>query len=111
MLWYYFMTHFESHPHAPVLRGGSSRAASARAVLQLEERQPRGLCARIVVADGEGAYRLQGCPGPDGEPWRLITLEPALQDWLAAGASADPVSLVGCANPWGPWLRVSRLAA
>jgi hypothetical protein len=70
------------------------------------ERSWRG----TVVADGEGAYRLQGCPGPDGEPWRLITLEPALQDWLAAGASADPVSLVGCANPWGPWLRVSRLA-
>jgi hypothetical protein len=63
-----------------------------------------------VVGDGEGSYRLEGCLGPDGEPWRLITLEPALHEWLAAGASPAPVTLIGCANPWGPWLRVSRLA-
>jgi hypothetical protein len=62
-----------------------------------------------VIADGEGGYRLAGSTGPDGEPWRLITLEPALHDWLAAGPPPSPVELVGCANPWGPWLRVSRL--
>ncbi|MFO0038445.1 MAG: FAD-dependent oxidoreductase [Synechococcaceae cyanobacterium] len=63
-----------------------------------------------VVSDGEGGYRLMGSLGPDGEPWRLITLEPALHDWLSAGPPSGPVALIGCANPWGPWLRVSRLA-
>lgn len=62
-----------------------------------------------VVSDGEGGYRLADSLGPDGEPWRLITLEPALHDWLAAGPPSGPVALMGCANPWGPWLRVSRL--
>ncbi|MFM8604864.1 MAG: FAD-dependent oxidoreductase [Cyanobium sp.] len=63
-----------------------------------------------LVPAGEGEFRLQGCPGPDGQPWRLITLEPALHDWLAAQTAPRPVRLIGCANPWGPWLRVSRLA-
>ena len=69
------------------------------------------LCGHgTVVGDGEGGYRLAGSVGPDGEPWRLITLEPALNEWLCAGPPATPVALIGCANPWGPWLRVSRLA-
>jgi hypothetical protein len=47
---------------------------------------------------------------PEGG-WPLITLEPALHHWLAqAGAGAGEVRLVGSTNPWGPWLRVSRLA-
>jgi hypothetical protein len=62
-----------------------------------------------LLPDGQGGYRLGGVPGPDGEPWRLITLEPALHDWLAAQPSPRAVRLIGCANPWGPWLRVSRL--
>jgi hypothetical protein len=61
-------------------------------------------------ADGEGGFSLSGPAGPNGDPWPLITLEPALNDWLQAQASPMPVALVGCANPWGPWLRVSRLA-
>jgi hypothetical protein len=64
-----------------------------------------------LVADGEGGFWLEGCRGPDGEPWRLITLEPALHAWLLAGPPRGPVTLMGCANPWGPWLRVSRLVA
>ncbi|MFM7266848.1 MAG: FAD-dependent oxidoreductase [Cyanobium sp.] len=63
-----------------------------------------------AVPDGEGGYRLAGSIGPNGEPWRLITLEPALHHWLSAGPPPSPVELIGCANPWGPWLRVSRLA-
>jgi hypothetical protein len=64
-----------------------------------------------LVPEGEGVYRLFGCTGPDGHPWRLITLEPALNDWLAMQSRPLPVRLIGCANPWGPWLRVSRLAS
>jgi hypothetical protein len=58
---------------------------------------------------GAGRYLLNGVQGAPEEGWPLITLEPALHHWLTQ-ASAGPVKLVGVANPWGPWLRVSRLA-
>jgi hypothetical protein len=65
-----------------------------------------------LVNDGMGGYRLEGeagsAPGT-AQGWPLITLEPALHRWLAQ-APEGPVRLVGVANPWGPWLRVSRLA-
>ena len=67
--------------------------------------------------DGTGGYRLRldsdnaadraGAPAAD---WPLITLEPALHRWLGDQSASRPVALIGCANPWGPWLRVSRLA-
>ena len=62
-----------------------------------------------LLADGQGGFSLEGPRGPDGKPWPLITLEPALNAWLAAQRTPCPVALIGCANPWGPWLRVSRL--
>ena len=58
-----------------------------------------------LVPDGTGNFRLDS---PEG-CWPLITLEPALHQWLAGVERPRPVRLVGCANPWGPWLRVSRL--
>jgi hypothetical protein len=64
---------------------------------------------QLEAEEGSAGYRLLGSPGPDGEPWRLITLEPALQEWLSGLRNGAPLRLVGCANPWGPWLRVSRL--
>ena len=59
-----------------------------------------------LSADGQGGYRLE----VEGHPWPLITLEPDLHRWLAGQERRRRVSLIGCANPWGPWLRVSRLA-
>jgi hypothetical protein len=56
----------------------------------------------LVVAD-----RLPACQG--SQVWPLITLEPALHTWLLAQERPRNVALIGCANPWGPWLRVSRL--
>jgi hypothetical protein len=58
--------------------------------------------------DGQGGYSLHL---DDGAVWPLITLEPALHLWLSRqdGPVAD-LAVIGCANPWGPWLRVSRLA-
>lgn len=41
--------------------------------------------------------------------WPLITLEPALHHWLRSLRSPRSVGLIGCANPWGPWLRASRI--
>jgi hypothetical protein len=63
-----------------------------------------------LMADGQGGYALHGPMGPGGQPWPLITLEPALNIWLQAQHTPCPVALIGCANPWGSWLRVSRLA-
>jgi len=57
--------------------------------------------------DGQGGYAL----ATEGRLWPLITLEPALHRWLETVEAARPVRLIGCANPWGPWLRLSRLAA
>jgi hypothetical protein len=58
-----------------------------------------------LVPDGEGGYGLHG----EGGTWPLITLEPALHHWLLGLDHPTPAALIGCANPWGPWLRVSRL--
>ena len=56
--------------------------------------------------DGQGGYALQLSDGSG--LWPLITLEPALHHWLSLQERARAVQLIGCANPWGPWLRVSR---
>ena len=59
-----------------------------------------------LQADGVGGYTLTVAE----RIWPLITLEPALHHWLQQQDRPAPVALIGCANPWGPWLRVSRLA-
>ncbi len=60
-----------------------------------------------LQSDGNGGFLLD-----TGErPWPVITLEPGLHHWLAAVELPRTVQLIGCANPWGPWLRVSRLVA
>lgn len=59
-----------------------------------------------VSGDGEGGYRFSN----GGGSWPLITLEPALHRWLQQLDGARNVELVGSLNPWGPWLRASRLA-
>jgi len=64
--------------------------------------------------DGQGGFSLVVADRPSSwlgsQVWPLITLEPALHAWLLAQERPRPVALIGCANPWGPWLRVSRLA-
>jgi hypothetical protein len=82
------------------LVGGSAEACTPPP--EAGERLWQGL----LVPDGEGGYALQG----EGVHWPVITLEPALHAWLAGIEVPTPVRLIGCANPWGPWLRVSRLA-
>jgi hypothetical protein len=58
-----------------------------------------------LVPDGHGGYELHG----QDRPWPLITLEPGLNLWLGQQSAPRPVRLIGVINPWGPWLRVSRL--
>jgi hypothetical protein len=56
--------------------------------------------------DGSGGFGLLVA----GRLWPLITLEPALHHWLLAQDRPRQVAMLGSANPWGPWLRLSRLA-
>ena len=57
--------------------------------------------------DGSGGYLLHGADGS----WPVITLEPGLHHWLSQQESPRQITLVGCLNPWGPWIRASRLQA
>jgi len=59
----------------------------------------------VLRPDGEGLFRLATRAGD----WPVITLEPGLHRWLQQLDAPRPVTLVGCLNRWGPWLRASRL--
>ena len=59
-----------------------------------------------IHPDGSGGYGFSNGAGR----WPLITLEPAMHQWLAGLDQPQEVELIGCLNSWGPWLRVSRLA-
>jgi hypothetical protein len=65
------------------------------------------LWAGTLTPDGKGGYQL----GTETETWPVITLEPALNAWLALLERPTAVRMIGTLNPWGPWLRISRLAA
>jgi hypothetical protein len=70
-----------------------------------------------VHADGLGGFLFSpdtctdGIAAPGSTPWPLITLEPGLNRWLQDLERPTATTLVGCLNPWGPWLRASRLAS
>jgi hypothetical protein len=100
------------------LDGAHKRAGALEADLaptQAPATAHEQLWSGALVADGQGGYQLESssaCPGGAGRRWPLITLEPAVHHWLAQAAersSAAPVQLLAVANPWGPWLRVTRL--
>ena len=60
-----------------------------------------------VIPDGTGGYSFateSGC-------WPLITLEPAVNQWLSQCDGPTQVTLIGQLNPWGPWLRANRIAS
>jgi hypothetical protein len=59
-----------------------------------------------LVRQADGAFVLDSAT----ERWPVITLEPALHAWLVGVDKPMAVELIGCRNPWGPWLRASRLA-
>jgi hypothetical protein len=96
---------------AGALRGSPSALDPAVAPPEPGERLWQG----DLHTDGEGGFSLwldaPADPGAGGRRhWPLITLEPALHRWLGLQRSGGRAALIGCANPWGPWLRVSRLA-
>jgi len=82
---------------------GDSHLDPASGVVNARER----LWAGTLTPDGKGGYQL----GTETETWPVITLEPALNAWLALLERPTAVRMIGTLNPWGPWLRISRLAA
>ncbi len=87
----------------PSLRGDAAPADPTRAPAEPGECLWQG----ELQPDGAGGYTLHS----DGTGWPVITLEPALNAWLEQQERPRTVELIGCANPWGPWLRLSRLAS
>ncbi|MCP9916095.1 FAD-dependent oxidoreductase [Cyanobium sp. ATX 6F1] len=65
------------------------------------------LWAGTLIPDGQGRYRLETASAD----WPVITLEPDLHHWLQQLERPSQVALIATANPWGPWLRASALAA
>lgn len=67
-----------------------------------------------VLPDGQGGYNFVSDTNFSGDnskrEWPLISLEPGLNSWLQNLDKPTQVKLIGCANPWGQWLRASRLA-
>jgi hypothetical protein len=68
-----------------------------------------------VLPDGQGGYTFVSETDLSSDKakreWPLISLEPGLNRWLQNLDKPTQAKLIGCANPWGPWLRASRLAA
>lgn len=92
------------------LTGGGEARPASEAPCEPGERLWQG----ELRPQGQGGFSLvladRQPSGQGSQVWPLITLEPALHAWLLAQERPRPVALIGCANPWGPWLRVSRLA-
>ncbi len=68
-----------------------------------------------VMPDGQGGYTFVSDTDLSSDntkrEWPLISLEPGLNRWLQNLDKPTQAKLIGYANPWGPWLRASRLAA
>ena len=62
------------------------------------------LFSGIFSGDAHG-YQLDTAEGR----WPVITLEPDLAAHLTELRAGRTLRAIGCANPWGPWLRLSRL--
>ncbi|WP_415399953.1 FAD-dependent oxidoreductase [Synechococcus sp. W4D4] len=83
---------------------GAAQGASA-----LDRAQQRLQGSLVPIEDGTYAFDLAR-PMLGSRRWPVITLEPAVDTWLAKLDCAKNVELMGCFNPWGPWLRVSAVA-
>ncbi|MEB3105674.1 MAG: FAD-dependent oxidoreductase [Cyanobacteriota bacterium] len=86
---------------------GVLQGASAPSPWQAPTEPGERTFSGTLVPDGEGGYRLDGAKGS----WPVITLEPGLHQWLLGVDRPTNTTLIGCLNPWGPWIRASRLQA
>ena len=65
------------------------------------------LWSGTIHTDASGGFRFTT---NSGEIWPVITLEPSMHRWLSQLECSRTVELIGNVNPWGSWLRISRLA-
>ncbi|WP_185464555.1 MULTISPECIES: FAD-dependent oxidoreductase [unclassified Synechococcus] len=86
---------------------GTLAASEPASPFQAPEEPHERVFDGTLVPDGDGGYTLES----EHRAWPLISLEPGLHHWLQQQEAPRPVRLIGVANPWGPWLRVSRLEA
>jgi hypothetical protein len=86
---------------------GLLRGSAAEPIWNLPSQRGEALFQGKLQRSAESSYQLltQG-----GALWPVITLEPAVNRWLANQSNGATVTLIGCLNPWGPWLRITRLA-
>ena len=90
-----------------LLADGSLAEASAHLRVDRGPSEPgEELLRGELVPQADGTFTLRTAT----QCWPLITLEPALHNWLLGLEGPKAVELIGCRNPWGPWLRASRLA-
>ena len=73
----------------------------SQAPAELHER----LFSGIFTGDPQHGYALD----THGKRWPVITLEPQLAAHLAQLPAGSTLQAIGCANPWGPGLRLNRL--
>jgi hypothetical protein len=82
-------------------------AAGAAAAGPIPASRHERLWSGTLQADSSGGFHFTH---DSGEVWPVITLEPSMHHWLSQLDGSRTVELIGNANPWGRWLRVSRLA-
>jgi hypothetical protein len=82
-------------------------AAGTPAAAPIPASRHERLWSGILQADSSGGFHFTH---DSGEVWPVITLEPSMHHWLSQLDGSRTVELIGNANPWGRWLRVSRLA-
>ena len=81
---------------------GAGSASPDQAPAEPHEQRFRG----TLDLDGSGGYLLR----TETQEWPLITLEPGLHHWMLDQSDGQQLALMATSNPWGPWLRASRLA-
>jgi len=89
-------------------QGASSGAAqSAPSAIDRARVQVQG----TIRPMGDGSYAVDLAEATWGRTrWSVITLEPCVDQWLEDLDGPRQVELLGCFNPWGPWLRVSAIS-
>ena len=65
--------------------------------------------ARILLVDDEPGLRTAVKAYLEDEGFQVTTANDGEEGWIQAQALPRTVALIGCLNPWGPWIRASRL--
>ncbi len=73
------------------------------------DRAQQRLLGKVVPLEDDAYVMELERPQLGLQCWPLITLEPAVDEWLRSLDQPISMEILGCFNPWGPWLRVSAV--